>query len=129
MTVVNLRLGGQGEDCAQVMSHQSPSVLNSSLYFLFSFLWRAKRAVSPSFFSLSSSEQSAPGRFARLLLDHLHQVGAKPKRDPSIKDLGSASHTWSIDGELHRQVAFIIRVVQWDPQRSQDVFGQLDVAP
>ena len=28
MTVVNLRLGGQGEDCAQVMSHQSPFVLS-----------------------------------------------------------------------------------------------------
>ncbi len=35
MTVVNLRLGGQGEDCAQVMSHQSPFVL-FILFFLFS---------------------------------------------------------------------------------------------
>ena len=31
MTVVNLRLGGQGEDCAQVMSHQAPFVLSLSL--------------------------------------------------------------------------------------------------
>ena len=55
MTVVNLRLGGQGEDCAQVMSHQAPSVLNPSLYFLFSFLWslaREARCLSLFLFSI-----------------------------------------------------------------------------
>ena len=44
MTVVNLRLGGQGEDCAQVMSHQAPFALNPSLYFLFSSEGRVGQA-------------------------------------------------------------------------------------
>ncbi len=47
MTVVNLQLGGQVENRAQVMSHQSPSVLNPSLFLIFSIFWRAKRASSP----------------------------------------------------------------------------------
>ena len=101
MTVVNLRLGGQGEDCAQVMSHQSPFVH-------FSFLLLSLLTIA---------------------LDDLHGVGSESKGHTPIKDLGRASHARGIDGHLHRQVAFIIRVVFGNPQRHQDVFGQLDVAP
>ena len=108
MTVVNLRLGGQGENCAQVMSHQSPFALDPSLYFLF----------------------SSEGRLLLLTiaLNDLHRVGAEGKGHTPIKDLGSTSHTRSIDGEFHRQIAFIIGVVPCNPQRRQDVFGQLDIA-
>ena len=105
MTVVNLRLGGQGEDCAQVMSHQSPFVL--------------------SLFSLS---QHSARLLLTITLDDLHGVGPESQGHTPIKDLGRASHARGIDGHLHRQVAFIIRVVFGNPQRHQDVFGQLDVA-
>ncbi len=57
MTVVNLRQGGQGEDCAQIMSHQSPFVL-----YLFSILLREIRGQAPRGLSpdlpYSSSSQS-----------------------------------------------------------------------
>ena len=44
MTVVNLPLGGQGEDCAQVMGHQSPFFFDSAG----SFRIRQLRCLPPS---------------------------------------------------------------------------------
>ncbi len=51
MTVVNLQPGGQGENCAQVMSRLSPSVLTPSPYSL--FFSSARSAL----FSDSASEE------------------------------------------------------------------------
>ena len=57
--------------------------------------------------------------------DLLERVGAKGQA--GRKDLCSPSNIGYLNGKLQSQVALVIRVRQSDSQRSQDIFGHLDV--
>ena len=56
----------------------------------------------------------------------LKRIGAKgyTRRE----DLSSTLHVRGLNGELKGQVAAVVRVGDWNPQWSQDIFHQFDVA-
>ncbi len=109
--------------------HESSIPFCSFSFSLFSILYSL---FSILYFLARGDEGQASGGLSLIspahLLDDLHGVSTKTKGDPPIEDLGRTPHARGPDRELKGQVATIIRVGQWDPQRCQDILTQLDVA-
>ena len=61
----------------------------------------------------------------QLLLNPLERVSAKSKA--GREDLGGTSHIGGLNRKLQRQVPSVGEVGCCDPQRCQDVLGQLEV--